>query len=131
MDNGAGMTPCKLYSMLSFGFTEKTVKRDHPSVGLCDFKSGSMCWGRVPSSSAGLEGLSAWGCFPRHTWAMSMLRLIIPLVSFSQKTCPPPKGRGGQWHCHGAEGCPLAMCAQHNVWRGSDGNARQAPYRNH
>ncbi|KYO38123.1 hypothetical protein Y1Q_0007245 [Alligator mississippiensis] len=47
-DNGAGMTPHKLHHMLSFGFTDKAAKKNHPSIGVYGngFKSGSMRLGK-------------------------------------------------------------------------------------
>ncbi|XP_032851905.1 MORC family CW-type zinc finger protein 4 [Tyto alba] len=79
------MTPCKPYCMLSFGFTEKTVKRDHLFIGLCGFKPGSVWLGKDAFIFTRLEGLSAWCCFSRCAWTVSMLRLIIPLMVFNQQ----------------------------------------------
>ncbi|XP_009697228.1 PREDICTED: MORC family CW-type zinc finger protein 4 [Cariama cristata] len=86
MDNGAGMTPCKLYCVLSFGFMEKTVKRDHPSTGLYGFKSGSMWLGKDAIIFIKTGGALSMGLLPQTDKdRVCTETVIIPLVSFSQR----------------------------------------------
>ncbi|KAM7094487.1 MORC family CW-type zinc finger protein 4-like isoform 2-T14 [Ciconia maguari] len=85
-DNGAGMTPHKLYCMLSFSFTEKTLKRDHPSIGLYGFKSGSMWLGKdaiIFTKTGGALSMALLSqTFMDRVHAETV---IIPLVSFNQQ----------------------------------------------
>uniref|UniRef100_A0A8C4J694 MORC4 protein n=1 Tax=Dromaius novaehollandiae TaxID=8790 RepID=A0A8C4J694_DRONO len=87
-DNGAGMTPHKLHRMLSFGFTEKALKRNHRGIGVYGngFKSGSMRLGKdaivfTKNGGALSVGLLSQTYLERvHAEAAT-----VPLVPFNQQ----------------------------------------------
>ncbi|KAM9179908.1 MORC family CW-type zinc finger protein 4 isoform 1-T1 [Mergus octosetaceus] len=87
-DNGAGMTPHRLRHMLSFGFTEKTEKRDLPTWGSNGngFQSGSMRLGKDAIVFTKNGGALSVGLFSQtYLEGVHAEEVIVPLVLFSQQ----------------------------------------------
>ncbi|XP_035180110.1 MORC family CW-type zinc finger protein 4 [Oxyura jamaicensis] len=87
-DNGAGLTPHKLHHMLSFGFTEKAEKRDHPTSGLNGngFQSGSMRLGKDAVVFTKNGGALSVGLFSQtYLERVHAEAVIVPLVPFNQQ----------------------------------------------
>uniref|UniRef100_A0A7M4EHP5 MORC family CW-type zinc finger 4 n=1 Tax=Crocodylus porosus TaxID=8502 RepID=A0A7M4EHP5_CROPO len=87
-DNGAGMTPHKLHHMLSFGFTDKAAKKNHPSIGVYGngFKSGSMRLGKDAIVFTKNGGALSVGLLSQtYLECVHAQAVIIPLVPFSQQ----------------------------------------------
>ncbi|XP_010294087.1 PREDICTED: MORC family CW-type zinc finger protein 4-like, partial [Phaethon lepturus] len=68
-------------------FMERTVKRDHPSIGLYGFKSGSMWLGKDAIIFAKSGGALSMGDLHSQTYmdCVHAETVIIPLVSSSQQ----------------------------------------------
>ncbi|XP_051034871.1 MORC family CW-type zinc finger protein 4 [Phodopus roborovskii] len=88
-DDGCGMTPHKLHRMLSFGFTDKVIKKSQCPIGVFGngFKSGSMRLGKDAlvftkngcTLTVGLLSQSYLECIQAQA-------VIVPVVPFSQQS---------------------------------------------
>ncbi|XP_055474341.1 MORC family CW-type zinc finger protein 4 isoform X2 [Psammomys obesus] len=88
-DDGCGMTPHKLHRMLSFGFTDKVIKKSQCPIGVFGngFKSGSMRLGKDAlvftkngsTLTVGLLSQSYLECIQAQA-------VIVPIVPFSQQS---------------------------------------------
>ncbi|XP_038172993.1 MORC family CW-type zinc finger protein 4 isoform X1 [Arvicola amphibius] len=87
-DDGCGMTPHKLHRMLSFGFTDKVIKKSQCPIGVFGngFKSGSMRLGKDAlvftkngcTLTVGLLSQTYLECIQAQA-------VIVPIVPFSQQ----------------------------------------------
>ncbi|XP_062440665.1 MORC family CW-type zinc finger protein 4 isoform X1 [Rhea pennata] len=87
-DNGAGMTPHKLHRMLSFGFMDNGVKRNHPCIGVYGngFKSGSMRLGKDAIVFTKNGGALSVGLLSQtYLERVHAEAVIVPLVPFNQQ----------------------------------------------
>ncbi|XP_028750959.1 MORC family CW-type zinc finger protein 4 isoform X2 [Peromyscus leucopus] len=88
-DDGCGMTPHKLHRMLSFGFTDKAIKKSQCPIGVFGngFKSGSMRLGKDAlvftkngnTLTVGLLSQTYLECIQAQA-------VIVPIVPFSQQS---------------------------------------------
>ncbi|XP_027289466.1 MORC family CW-type zinc finger protein 4 isoform X2 [Cricetulus griseus] len=88
-DDGCGMTPHKLHRMLSFGFTDKVIKKSQCPIGVFGngFKSGSMRLGKDAlvftkngcTLTVGLLSQSYLECIQAQA-------VIVPVAPFSQQS---------------------------------------------
>lgn len=88
-DDGCGMTPHKLHRMLSFGFTDKVIKKSQCPIGVFGngFKSGSMRLGKDAlvftkngcTLAVGLLSQTYLECIQAQA-------VIVPIVPFSQQS---------------------------------------------
>ncbi|XP_041492887.1 MORC family CW-type zinc finger protein 4-like [Microtus oregoni] len=88
-DDGCGMTPHKLHRMLSFGFTDKVIKKSQCPIGVFGngFKSGSMRLGKDTlvftkngvTLTVGLLSQTYLECIQAQA-------VIVPIVPFSQQS---------------------------------------------
>eukprot|EP00794_Sanderia_malayensis_P000413 gene413-1048_t len=87
-DNGNGMSPNKLYKMLSFGFCEKVAVKDHLPVGHYGngFKSGSMRLGKDALVFTKTESRWSLG-FLSQTYLekTGSDTIIVPIVTWDPK----------------------------------------------
>nr|XP_009668239.1 PREDICTED: MORC family CW-type zinc finger protein 4 isoform X1 [Struthio camelus australis]XP_009668240.1 PREDICTED: MORC family CW-type zinc finger protein 4 isoform X1 [Struthio camelus australis] len=82
------MTPHKLHRMLSFDFTEKAVKRNHPCIGVygSGFKSGSMRLGKDAIVFTKNGGALSVGLLSQtYLERVHAETVIVPLVPFNQQ----------------------------------------------
>ncbi|XP_025049006.1 MORC family CW-type zinc finger protein 4 isoform X3 [Alligator sinensis] len=82
------MTPHKLHHMLSFGFTDKAAKKNHPSIGVYGngFKSGSMRLGKDAIVFTKNGGALSVGLLSQtYLECVHAQAVIVPLVPFSQQ----------------------------------------------
>ncbi|EMP31984.1 MORC family CW-type zinc finger protein 4 [Chelonia mydas] len=87
-DNGAGMTPHKLHRMLSFGFTDKAVKKNHPSIGVYGngFKSGSMRLGKDAIVFTKNGGALSVGLLSQtYLERVHAQAVVVPVIPFNQQ----------------------------------------------
>uniref|UniRef100_A0A8C8SLM6 MORC family CW-type zinc finger 4 n=1 Tax=Pelusios castaneus TaxID=367368 RepID=A0A8C8SLM6_9SAUR len=87
-DNGTGMTPHKLHRMLSFGFTDKAVKKNHLSIGVYGngFKSGSMRLGKDAIVFTKNGGALSVGLLSQtYLERVHAQAVIVPVVPFNQQ----------------------------------------------
>ncbi|XP_067404533.1 MORC family CW-type zinc finger protein 4-like [Emydura macquarii macquarii] len=87
-DNGAGMTPHKLHRMLSFGFTDKAMKKNHPSIGVYGngFKSGSMRLGKDAIVFTKNGGALSVGLLSQtYLERVHAQAVIVPVIPFNQQ----------------------------------------------
>lgn len=89
-DNGSGMTPNKLHKMLSFGFTEKGIRRSGvQAIGVYGngFKSGSMRLGRDALIFTKNGGCQSVGMLSQtYLENIKAQSVIVPIVPFNQQT---------------------------------------------
>ncbi|XP_043913113.1 MORC family CW-type zinc finger protein 4-like [Protopterus annectens] len=88
-DNGNGMTPNRLQKMLSFGFTEKAVVKNHHPIGIYGngFKSGSMRLGKDALVFTKSGGAMTVGLLSQtYLEAIGANAIVIPTVPFNQQT---------------------------------------------
>uniref|UniRef100_A0A8D0HT00 Morc S5 domain-containing protein n=1 Tax=Sphenodon punctatus TaxID=8508 RepID=A0A8D0HT00_SPHPU len=88
-DNGSGMTPKGLHRMLSFGFTDKTVMKNHQPIGVYGngFKSGSMRLGKDAIVFTKNGGALSVGLLSQtYLERVHAQTVIVPIVPFSQQT---------------------------------------------
>ncbi|KAL1766204.1 MORC family CW-type zinc finger protein 4 isoform X1 [Sigmodon hispidus] len=93
-DDGCGMTPHRLHRMLSFGFTDKVIKKSQCPIGVFGngFKSGSMRLGKDAlvftkngnTLTVGLLSQSYLECIQAQA-------VIVPIVPFHQQNNILPK----------------------------------------
>ncbi|CAM2120199.1 unnamed protein product [Caretta caretta] len=96
-DNGAGMTPHKLHRMLSFGFTDKAVKKNHPSIGVYGngFKSGSMRLGKDAIVFTKNGGALSVGLLSQtYLERVHAQAVVVPVIPFNQQNNILPWGIG-------------------------------------
>ncbi|KAF4026638.1 hypothetical protein G4228_018803 [Cervus hanglu yarkandensis] len=87
-DDGCGMTPHKLHRMLSFGFTDKVIKKSQCPIGVFGngFKSGSMRLGKdalvfTKNGSTLTVGLLS----QTYLECVQAQAVIVPIVPFNQQ----------------------------------------------
>ncbi|XP_019517023.1 PREDICTED: MORC family CW-type zinc finger protein 4 isoform X1 [Hipposideros armiger] len=87
-DDGCGMTPHKLHRMLSFGFTDKVIKKSQCPIGVFGngFKSGSMRLGKdalvfTKNGSTLTVGLLS----QTYLECVHAQAVIVPIVPFNQQ----------------------------------------------
>ncbi|XP_042546013.1 MORC family CW-type zinc finger protein 4 isoform X1 [Dipodomys spectabilis] len=87
-DDGCGMTPHKLHRMLSFGFTDKVIKKSQCPIGVFGngFKSGSMRLGKdalvfTKNGSTLTVGLLS----QTYLECVHAQAVIVPIVPYSQQ----------------------------------------------
>ncbi|XP_036031239.1 MORC family CW-type zinc finger protein 4 isoform X1 [Onychomys torridus] len=88
-DDGCGMTPHKLHRMLSFGFTDKVIKKSQYPIGVFGngFKSGSMRLGKDALVFTKNGNTLAVGLLSQtYLECIQAQAVIVPIVPFSQQT---------------------------------------------
>ncbi|XP_049729109.1 MORC family CW-type zinc finger protein 4 isoform X2 [Elephas maximus indicus] len=88
-DDGCGMTPHKLHRMLSFGFTDKVIKKSQCPIGVFGngFKSGSMRLGKDALVFTKNGGTLTVGLLSQtYLECVQAQAVIVPIVPFSQQT---------------------------------------------
>ncbi|XP_069745060.1 MORC family CW-type zinc finger protein 3-like isoform X3 [Narcine bancroftii] len=86
-DNGQGMNKDKLYKMLSFGFSDKTILNGHAPVGLYGngFKSGSMRLGKDAIVFTKQGETSSVGFLSQtYLQAVKAENVLVPIISYNQ-----------------------------------------------
>ncbi|KAM5221597.1 MORC family CW-type zinc finger protein 4 isoform 2-T2 [Ctenodactylus gundi] len=87
-DDGCGMTPHKLHRMLSFGFTDKVIKKSQRPIGVFGngFKSGSMRLGKdaLVFSKNG-DTLTVGLLSQTYLECVQAQAVIVPIVPFNQQ----------------------------------------------
>ncbi|XP_007530681.1 MORC family CW-type zinc finger protein 4 isoform X2 [Erinaceus europaeus] len=87
-DDGCGMTPHKLHRMLSFGFTDKVIKKSQCPIGVFGngFKSGSMRLGKDVLVFTKNGGTLTVGLLSQtYLECVQAQAVIVPIVPFSQQ----------------------------------------------
>ncbi|XP_040855863.1 MORC family CW-type zinc finger protein 4 isoform X1 [Ochotona curzoniae] len=87
-DDGCGMTPLRLHRMLSFGFTDKVIKKSHRPIGVFGngFKSGSMRLGKdVLVFSKNGSTLTVGLLSQTYLERVQAQAVIVPIVPFNQQ----------------------------------------------
>ncbi|XP_055981774.1 MORC family CW-type zinc finger protein 4 isoform X1 [Sorex fumeus] len=87
-DDGCGMTPYKLHRMLSFGFTEKAIKKSQCPIGVFGngFKSGSMRLGKDALVFTKNGGTLSVGLLSQtYLECVQAQAVVVPIVPFSQQ----------------------------------------------
>ncbi|KAG8509319.1 MORC family CW-type zinc finger protein 4 [Galemys pyrenaicus] len=87
-DDGCGMTPHKLHRMLSFGFTDKVIKKSQCPIGVFGngFKSGSMRLGKDALVFTKNGGTLTVGLLSQtYLECVQAQAVIVPIVPFSQQ----------------------------------------------
>ncbi|EDL23919.1 microrchidia 4, isoform CRA_b, partial [Mus musculus] len=87
-DDGCGMTPHKLHRMLSFGFTDKVIKKSQRPIGVFGngFKSGSMRLGKDALVFTKNGNTLAVGLLSQtYLECIQAQAVIVPIVPFSQQ----------------------------------------------
>ncbi|XP_006871112.1 PREDICTED: MORC family CW-type zinc finger protein 4 isoform X2 [Chrysochloris asiatica] len=87
-DDGCGMTPHKLHRMLSFGFTDKAIKKSQCPIGVFGngFKSGSMRLGKDALVFTKNGGTLTVGLLSQtYLECVQAQAVIVPIVPFSQQ----------------------------------------------
>ncbi|CAO2622903.1 MORC family CW-type zinc finger protein 4 [Lemmus lemmus] len=87
-DDGCGMTPHKLHRMLSFGFTDKVIKKSQCPIGVFGngFKSGSMRLGKDALVFTKNGGTLTVGLLSQtYLECIQAQAVIVPIVPFSQQ----------------------------------------------
>ncbi|XP_034340591.1 MORC family CW-type zinc finger protein 4 [Arvicanthis niloticus] len=88
-DDGCGMTPHKLHRMLSFGFTDKVIKKSQCPIGVFGngFKSGSMRLGKDALVFTKNGSTLAVGLLSQtYLECIQAQAVIVPIVPFSQQS---------------------------------------------
>nr|XP_048284448.1 MORC family CW-type zinc finger protein 4 isoform X2 [Myodes glareolus] len=88
-DDGCGMTPHKLHRMLSFGFTDKVIKKSQCPIGVFGngFKSGSMRLGKDALVFTKNGGTLTVGLLSQtYLECIQAQAVIVPIVPFSQQS---------------------------------------------
>ncbi|XP_004710086.1 MORC family CW-type zinc finger protein 4 [Echinops telfairi] len=88
-DDGCGMTPHKLHRMLSFGFTDKVMRRSQCPIGVFGngFKAGSMRLGKDALIFTKNGGTLTVGLLSQtYLECVQAQAVIVPIVPFSQLT---------------------------------------------
>ncbi|XP_059107091.1 MORC family CW-type zinc finger protein 4 [Peromyscus eremicus] len=88
-DDGCGMTPHKLHRMLSFGFTDKVIKKSQCPIGVFGngFKSGSMRLGKDALVFTKNGNTLAVGLLSQtYLECIQAQAVIVPIVPFSQQS---------------------------------------------
>uniref|UniRef100_A0A8C6RRE5 Microrchidia 4 n=1 Tax=Nannospalax galili TaxID=1026970 RepID=A0A8C6RRE5_NANGA len=88
-DDGCGMTPHKLHRMLSFGFTDKVIKKSQCPIGVFGngFKSGSMRLGKDALVFTKNGGTLTVGLLSQtYLECIEAQAVIVPIVPFSQQS---------------------------------------------
>uniref|UniRef100_A0A8C6H868 Microrchidia 4 n=1 Tax=Mus spicilegus TaxID=10103 RepID=A0A8C6H868_MUSSI len=88
-DDGCGMTPHKLHRMLSFGFTDKVIKKSQRPIGVFGngFKSGSMRLGKDVLVFTKNGNTLAVGLLSQtYLECIQAQAVIVPIVPFSQQS---------------------------------------------
>ncbi|XP_049500705.1 MORC family CW-type zinc finger protein 4 isoform X1 [Panthera uncia] len=86
-DDGCGMTPHKLHRMLSFGFTDKVIKKSQCPIGIFGngFKSGSMRLGKDALVFTKNGGTLTVGLLSQtYLECVQAQAVIVPIVPFNQ-----------------------------------------------
>ncbi|XP_030622894.1 MORC family CW-type zinc finger protein 3-like [Chanos chanos] len=86
LDNGVGMNYQKMYSMLSFGFSDKEAKDDHTPVGRYGngFKSGSMRLGKDTIVFSKTKETMCVGLLSQtYLEEIGAENIIVPIVTFT------------------------------------------------
>ncbi|XP_017809659.2 MORC family CW-type zinc finger protein 4 isoform X1 [Papio anubis] len=87
-DDGCGMTPHKLHRMLSFGFTDKVIKKSQCPIGVFGngFKSGSMRLGKDALVFTKNGGTLTVGLLSQtYLECVQAQAVIVPIVPFNQQ----------------------------------------------
>nr|XP_020022778.1 MORC family CW-type zinc finger protein 4 [Castor canadensis] len=87
-DDGCGMTPHKLHRMLSFGFTDKVIKKSQCPIGVFGngFKSGSMRLGKDALVFTKNGGTLTVGLLSQtYLECVQAQAIVVPIVPFSQQ----------------------------------------------
>ncbi|KAM5290106.1 MORC family CW-type zinc finger protein 4 [Glossophaga mutica] len=87
-DDGCGMTPHKLHRMLSFGFTDKAIKKSQCPIGVFGngFKSGSMRLGKDVLVFTKNGGTLTVGLLSQtYLEYVQAQAVIVPIVPFNQQ----------------------------------------------
>ncbi|XP_023563766.1 MORC family CW-type zinc finger protein 4 [Octodon degus] len=87
-DDGSGMTPHKLHRMLSFGFTDKAIKKSQCPIGVFGngFKSGSMRLGKDALVFTKNGGTLTVGLLSQtYLECVQAQAVIVPIVPFNQQ----------------------------------------------
>ncbi|XP_072600615.1 MORC family CW-type zinc finger protein 4 isoform X1 [Vulpes vulpes] len=87
-DDGCGMTPHKLHRMLSFGFTDKVIKKSQCPIGIFGngFKSGSMRLGKDALVFTKNGGTLTVGLLSQtYLECVQAQAVIVPIVPFNQQ----------------------------------------------
>ncbi|XP_036160684.1 MORC family CW-type zinc finger protein 4 isoform X1 [Myotis myotis] len=87
-DDGCGMTPHKLHRMLSFGFTDKVIKKSQCPIGVFGngFKSGSMRLGKDALVFTKNGGTLTVGLLSQtYLEYVQAQAVIVPIVPFNQQ----------------------------------------------
>nr|XP_044996405.1 MORC family CW-type zinc finger protein 4 [Jaculus jaculus] len=87
-DDGCGMTPYKLHRMLSFGFTDKVIKKSQRPIGVFGngFKSGSMRLGKDALVFTKNGGTLTVGLLSQtYLECIQAQAVVVPIVPFSQQ----------------------------------------------
>nr|KAF6435999.1 hypothetical protein HJG63_013445 [Rousettus aegyptiacus] len=88
-DDGCGMTPHKLHRMLSFGFTDKVIKKSQCPIGVFGngFKSGSMRLGKDALVFTKNGGTLTVGLLSQtYLECVQAQAVIVPIVPFNQQS---------------------------------------------
>ncbi|XP_053436671.1 MORC family CW-type zinc finger protein 4 isoform X2 [Nycticebus coucang] len=87
-DDGCGMTPHKLHRMLSFGFTDKVIRKSQCPIGVFGngFKSGSMRLGKDALVFTKNGGTLTVGLLSQtYLECVQAQAIIVPIVPFNQQ----------------------------------------------
>ncbi|XP_045393864.1 MORC family CW-type zinc finger protein 4 isoform X3 [Lemur catta] len=87
-DDGCGMTPHKLHRMLSFGFTDKEIRKSQCPIGVFGngFKSGSMRLGKDALVFTKNGGTLTVGLLSQtYLECVQAQAVIVPIVPFNQQ----------------------------------------------
>uniref|UniRef100_H0X8Q9 MORC family CW-type zinc finger 4 n=1 Tax=Otolemur garnettii TaxID=30611 RepID=H0X8Q9_OTOGA len=87
-DDGCGMTPHKLHRMLSFGFTDKVIRKSQCPIGVFGngFKSGSMRLGKDALVFTKNGGTLSVGLLSQtYLECVQAQAIIVPIVPFNQQ----------------------------------------------